>query len=186
MKKLCKFIENNNFQILKVLVSYIISSFLTIYIIGQLRKKEDWLKLNAEIISNKNINVTSIEYIMVIFALLSIFFIPVIMGFLKDDKFNGKALVGVVVSIIGFVVGISFIGRPIINDYIVFLLFLFIICWIYILINFIIIIYKWLWETSYIKGNKVKKKYKKIDTKKLSLLWAIIIFILGILFNFKK
>lgn len=73
MKKLCKFIENNNFQILKVLVSYIISSFLTIYIIGQLRKKEDWLKLNAEIISNKNINATFIEYIMVIFALLSIF-----------------------------------------------------------------------------------------------------------------
>ena len=48
------------------------------------------------------------------------------------------------------------------------------------------VVYSWLWETSYIKGNKVKKKYKKIDTKKLSLLWAIIIFVLGILFNFKK
>lgn len=64
--------------------------------------------------------------------------------------------------------------------------YLSVIYFVYVLLEVLEVVYSWLWETSYIKWNKVKKKYKKIDTKKLSLLWAIIIFILGILFNFKK
>lgn len=64
-------------------------------------------------------------------------------------------------------------------------IYLSVIYFVYILLEALEVVYNWLWETSYIKGNKVKKKYKKIDIKKLSLLWAIIIFILGILFNFK-
>lgn len=57
---------------------------------------------------------------------------------------------------------------------------------IYTILEVFEVIYNWLWEATYIKGNKIKKKYRRLDTKKLSLVWAIIIFILGILFNFKK
>lgn len=58
------------------------------------------------------------------------------------------------------------------------ILFLFFLFWI--IIDFVIIIYKWLWV------RKDDENTKQMDIAKLNLLWLILAFILGILFNIRK
>lgn len=61
---------------------------------------------------------------------------------------------------------------------IILVLFLFFLFWT--IIDFVIIIYKWLWV------RKDDENAKQMDIAKLNLLWLILAFILGILFNIRK
>lgn len=58
------------------------------------------------------------------------------------------------------------------------IIFLFFLFWI--IVDFVIIIYRWLWI------NKDDTDTKQIDATKLNLLWLILAFILGLVFNIKK
>ena len=170
----------------KLLISVIISGILTNFFIIKLDKYLDIIVNQKERIFECNlVNLLLLIIVMISFILLIWF--PYIIMFSKNDNKQKIRyyLLGLTVSLslylylyLLYYKKISFI--IVIGVYLSFIYF------VYVLLEALEVVYSWLWETSYIKGNKVKKKYKKIDTKKLSLLWAIIIFVLGILFNFKK
>ena len=170
----------------KLLISVIVSGILTNFFIIKLDKY-------LNIIVNKEggffkfnlVNLSLLIIAMISFILLLLF--PYIIMFSKNDKKQQIRyyLLGLTLSLNVYLY-LYLLNYKKIIFIIVIGIYLSVIYFVYVLLEVLEVVYSWLWETSYIKGNKVKKKYKKIDTKKLSLLWAIIIFILGILFNFKK
>ena len=170
----------------KLLIAIIISGILTNLIVRILVKYLDVIVNQKERIFEYNlVNVLSLIVAMISFVLL--FSFPFIIMYSKNDdkQKNRYYLLGVILVLnLFFYFYLLEYKKIIILG--VMLIYLSVIYFVYVLLEALEVVYNWLWETSYIKGNKVKKKYKKIDTKKLSLLWAIIIFVLGILFNFKK
>ena len=170
----------------KLLISVIISGILTNFFIIKLDKYLDIIVNQKERIFECNlVNLLLLIIVMISFVLLIWF--PYIIMFSKNDNKQKIRyyLLGLTVSL-SLYLYLYLLYYKKISFIIVIGVYLSVIYFVYVLLEALEVVYSWLWETSYIKGNKVKKKYKKIDTKKLSLLWAIIIFVLGILFNFKK
>lgn len=170
----------------KLLISVIISGILTNFFIIKLDKYLDIIVNQKERIFECNlVNLLLLIIVMISFILLIWF--PYIIMFSKNDNKQKIRyyLLGLTVSL-SLYLYLYLLYYKKISFIIVIGVYLSVIYFVYVLLEALEVVYSWLWETSYIKGNKVKKKYKKIDTKKLSLLWAIIIFVLGILFNFKK
>lgn len=170
----------------KLLISVIISGILTNFFIIKLDKYLDIIVNQKERIFECNlVNLLLLIIAMISFILLVWF--PYIIMFSKNDNKQKIRyyLLGLTVSL-SLYLYLYLLYYKKITFIIVIGIYLSVIYFVYVLLEALEVVYNWLWETSYIKGNKVKKKYKKIDTKKLSLLWAIIIFVLGILFNFKK
>lgn len=169
----------------KLSISIIISGILTNFFIIKLDKYLDIIVNKEEgFLEFNSVNISLIIITMISFFLLICF--PYIIMFSKKDKKQKIIyyLLGLVLSL-SLYLYLYLLYYKKITFIIVIGIYLTVIYFVYILLEALEVVYNWLWETSYIKGNKVKKKYKKIDIKKLSLLWAIIIFILGILFNFK-
>lgn len=170
----------------KLLISVIISGFMTNFVVKKLDKYLDIIVNQKERIFECNlVNLSLLIIAMTSFILL--LFFPYIIMFSKNDKKQQIRyyLLGLTLSLNVYLY-LYLLNYKKITFIIVIGIYLSVIYFFYVLLEVLEVVYSWLWETSYIKGNKVKKKYKKIDTKKLSLLWAIIIFVLGILFNFKK
>ena len=170
----------------KLLISVIISGILTNFFIIKLDKYLDIIVNQKERIFECNL-VNLLLLIIVIISFILLICFPYIIMFYKN--YNKQKiryyLLGLTVSL-SLYLYLYLLYYKKISFIIVIGVYLSVIYFVYVLLEALEVVYSWLWETSYIKGNKVKKKYKKIDTKKLSLLWAIIIFVLGILFNFKK
>lgn len=170
----------------KLLISVIISGILTNFFIIKLYGYLDVIVNQKERIFECNlVNLLLLIIAMISFILLICF--PYIIMFSKNDNKQKIRyyLLGLTVSL-SLYLYLYLLYYKKISFIIVIGVYLSVIYFVYVLLEVLEVVYSWLWETSYIKGNKVKKKYKKIDTKKLSLLWAIIIFVLGILFNLKK
>ena len=170
----------------KLLISVIISGFMTNFVVKKLDKYLDIIVNQKERIFECNLVNLSLLIIAMTSFILLLFFSYIIM-FSKNDKKQQIRyyLLGLTLSLNVYLY-LYLLNYKKITFIIVIGIYLSVIYFFYVLLEVLEVVYSWLWETSYIKGNKVKKKYKKIDTKELSLLWAIIIFVLGILFNFKK
>lgn len=162
---------------------FIISSFMLIYVMKYIRQENGVLleKPNGSSIKdllNYEWSVFSLS-VMLIFVILPIVYILGEGNPFKVDKIVVGLIVVLDVYLIShysvFDLKIDYKLSAIIHFN------LYVLVWLFL--EFITKFYNWLWETSYIKGNKVKRKYERLDVKKLSLLWAIIIFILGILFK---
>lgn len=174
----------------KVILSFILSGIITNIIVIKLLKYFSVSKEQNSDIKNSICDYSFIEILLIVLFSISIvllFTLPFFIMNLQQDerKKNRYYLLGVI--LIGYLT-LSFYlynyKKVIVSE--VLYIYFSITYFIYTILEVFEVIYNWLWEETYIKGNKIKKKYRRLDTKKLSLVWAIIIFILGILFNFKK
>lgn len=184
-QKIIKKIINKKNNIIKALYIFLISAFLTLYSMKYIRNNYELIK--QAFIGRLN-NLTYFEYILV-FAIIVVlaYFIPLLTLKVKGNSINSKVSLSCFLLMWDCFLIDDFISRGFpIDSRTVNSIYLNIFMIVWYLVDLIIIIYYWLWETTYYKGNKIKKKYRKLNIKKLSLLWAIIIFILGILFNYKK
>lgn len=119
-------------------------------------------------------------WILVVIFSISIYILLILPAFIKKKKIQ-KKIVGIGIGLIGTVRYMYLVSEC--KEYktisilfvIIFLFFLF-----WIIVDFAIIVYRWLWI------NKDDKDKKQIDTTKLNLLWLILAFILGLVFNIKK
>ena len=119
-------------------------------------------------------------WILVVIFSISIYILLILPAFIKQKKIQRK-IVGIGIGLIGIVRYMYLVSEY--KEYktisilfvIIFLFFLF-----WIIVDFAIIVYRWLWI------NKDDKDTKQIDTTKLNLLWLILAFILGLVFNIKK
>lgn len=100
---------------------------------------------------------------------------------LMDKKKMLVKIVGLGISSIGSVLfGLVTLEKKqiVLSEIMFFIAFLIFFFWT--IIDFVIIIYKWLWV------RKDDENAKQMDITKLNLLWLILAFILGILFNIRK
>ena len=119
-------------------------------------------------------------WILVVIFSISIYILLILPAFIKQKKIQ-KKIVGIGIGLIGTVRYVYLVSEY--KEYktisilfvIIFLFFLF-----WIIVDFAIIVYRWLWI------NKDDKGTKQIDATKLNLLWLILAFILGLVFNIKK
>ena len=152
----------------KVILSFILSGIITNIIVIKLFKYFSVSKEQNSDIKKSIFDYSFIEILLVVLFSISVvllFTLPFfIMNLQQDERKKNRY----------YLLGLILFGYFSITYF------------IYKILEVFEVIYNWLWETTYYKGNKIKKKYRKLNIKKLSLLWAIIIFILGILFNFKK
>ena len=119
-------------------------------------------------------------WILVVIFSISIYILLILPAFIKQKKIQ-KKIVGIGIGLIGTVRYMYLVSEY--KEYktisilfvIIFLFFLF-----WIIVDFAIIVYRWLWI------NKDDKGTKQIDATKLNLLWLILAFILGLVFNIKK
>lgn len=174
----------------KVILSFILSGIITNIIVIKLLKYFSVSKEQNSNIKNSIFDYSFIEILLAVLLTISVvllFTLPFFIMNLQQDerKKNGYYFLGVI--LIGYLT-LSFYLYNYKKVFVLEVLYIYfsITYFIYKILEVFEVIYNWLWETTYIKGNKIKKKYRRLDTKKLSLVWAIIIFILGILFNFKK
>lgn len=174
----------------KVILSFILSGIITNIIVIKLLKYFSVSKEQNSNIKNSIFDYSFIEILLAVLFLISVvllFTLPFFIMNLQQDerKKNRYYLLGVI--LFGYLT-LSFYLYNYKKVFVLEVLYIYfsITYFIYKILEVFEVIYNWLWEVTYIKGNKIKKKYRRLDTKKLSLVWAIIIFILGILFNFKK
>ena len=100
---------------------------------------------------------------------------------LMDKKTMLVKIVGLGISSIGTVLfGLAILEEKqiVLSGIMFFIAFLIFFFWT--IIDFIIIIYKWLWI------RKDDENVKQMDIVKLNLLWLILAFVLGILVNIRK
>ena len=119
-------------------------------------------------------------WILVVIFSISIYILLIIPAFIKQKKIQ-KKIVGIVIGLIGTVLYLYLVSeyKEYKTIFILFvIIFLFFLFWI--IVDFTIIVYRWLWI------NKDDKGTKQIDATKLILLWLILAFILGLVFNIKK
>ena len=122
----------------------------------------------------------TLMWILVVIFSISIYILLILPAFIKQKKIQ-KKIVGIGIGLIGTVRYMYLVSEY--KEYktisilfvIIFLFFLF-----WIIVDFAIIVYRWLWI------NKDDKGTKQIDATKLNLLWLILAFILGLVFNIKK
>ena len=174
----------------KVILSFILSGIITNIIVIKLLKYFSVSKEQNSDIKKSIFDYSSIEILLTVLFSISVvllFTLPFFIMNLQQDerKKNRYYFLGVI--LIGYLT-LSFYLYNYKEVVVLEVLYIYfsITYFIYTILEVFEVIYNWLWEATYIKGNKIKKKYRRLDTKKLSLVWAIIIFILGILFNFKK
>lgn len=170
------FVRNEN-GVIKILFSLLISTFLTAFLVGRLRKILPYITLKVEEMKSVEIKVTNLEYILLIIGVLLILLIPVILMFLDKEKKYLKIIFFVVICANAFVVFVNLWNVLEISEYLVLSLFLLVWSIIYMIIELLINTYKWLWIS------KDDKDKKQIDVAKLTFIWAIIIFIYGIFFK---
>lgn len=174
---------------LKILLAIILSGFVTNLVAIKLLNYIDYIN-NSKLDINNNL-VEIILFTLFLISVMLLLLLPFFIMTAQRDKKKKTQYFILGISVVGFITLYAYSFKYV-KIRLIFILFLYftIIYFVYILLKVIEIsfnkIYSWLWETSYIKGNKVKRKYRRLDTKKLSLLWAIIIFILGLLFNFNR
>ena len=106
---------------------------------------------------------------------LSIYILLILPAFIKQKKIQ-KKIVGIGIGLIGTVRYMYLVSEY--KEYKTISILLFFLFWI--IVDFVIIIYRWLWI------NKDDTDTKQIDATKLNLLWLILAFILGLVFNIKK
>lgn len=174
----------------KVILSFILSGIITNIIVIKLLKYFSVSKEQNSDIKKSIFDYSSIEILLTVLFSISVvllFTLPFFIMNLQQDerKKNRYYFLGVI--LIGYLT-LSFYLYNYKEVVLLEVLYIYfsITYFIYTILEVFEVIYNWLWEATYIKGNKIKKKYRRLDTKKLSLVWVIIIFILGILFNFKK
>lgn|GEM_PF-2859619 len=174
----------------KVILSFILSGIITNIIVIKLFKYFSVSKEQNSDIKKSIFDYSFIEILLVVLFSISVvllFTLPFFIMNLQQDerKKNRYYLLGLI--LFGYLT-LSFYLYNYKKVFVSEVLYIYfsITYFIYKILEVFEVIYNWLWETTYYKGNKIKKKYRKLNIKKLSLLWAIIIFILGILFNFKK
>ena len=174
----------------KVILSFILSGIITNIIVIKLLKYFSVSKEQNSDIKKSIFDYSSIEILLTVLFSISVvllFTLPFFIMNLQQDerKKNRYYLLGLI--LFGYLT-LSFYLYNYKKVFVSEVLYIYfsITYFIYKILEVFEVIYNWLWETTYYKGNKIKKKYRKLNIKKLSLLWAIIIFILGILFNFKK
>ena len=174
---------------LKILLAIILSGFVTNLVAIKLLNYIDYIN-NSKLDINNNL-VEIILFTLFLISVMLLLLLPFFIMTAQRDKKKKTQYFILGISVVGFITLYAYSFKYV-KIRLIFILFLYftIIYFVYILLKVIEIsfnkIYSWLWETSYIKGNKVKRKYRRLDTKKLSLLWAIIIFILGLLFNLNR
>ena len=177
------------YSILILTIIFIISGFVTNLVAIKLLNYIDYIN-NSKLDINNNL-VEIILFTLFLISVMLLLLLPFFIMTAQRDKKKKTQYFILGISVVGFITLYAYSFKYV-KIRLIFILFLYftIIYFVYILLKVIEIsfnkIYSWLWETSYIKGNKVKRKYRRLDTKKLSLLWAIIIFILGLLFNFNR
>lgn len=174
----------------KVILSFILSGIITNIIVIKLLKYFSVSKEQNSNIKNSIFDYSFIEILLAVLLTISVVLLFTlsffIMNLQQDErKKNRYYFLGVI--LFGYLT-LSFYLYNYKKVFVLAVLYIYfsITYFIYTILEVFEVIYNWLWEATYIKGNKIKKKYRRLDTKKLSLVWAIIIFILGILFNFKK
>ena len=170
------FVRNEN-SVIKILFSLLISTFLTAFLVGRLRKILPYIISKAKEIESVELKVTDLEYILLIIGFLLILLIPVILMFLDKEKKYLKIISFVAICVNAFVVFVNLWNVLEISEYLVLSLFLLVWSIIYIIIELLINTYKWLWIS------KDDKDSKQIDVAKLTFIWAIIIFIYGVFFK---
>ena len=174
---------------LKILLAIILSGFVTNLVAIKLLNYIDYINNSKLDINNSLVEI--ILFTLFLISVMLLLLLPFFIMTAQRDKKKKTQYFILGISVVGFITLYTYSFKYV-KIRLIFILFLYftIIYFVYILLKVIEIsfnkIYSWLWETSYIKGNKVKRKYRRLDTKKLSLLWAIIIFILGLLFNFNR
>lgn len=117
---------------------------------------------------------------LVVIFVISLYILLVLPVFLKPKKLSIK-IIGISISFFGSVTVYNglFINKEYNIFYsIIFMVFLFFLFWI--IIDLSKVVYKWIWI------EKDDENTKQIDTARLNLLWLILAFILGLLFNTKK
>lgn len=170
--KIGEYVENNRTKLAKLLFILGLTGAISSSGILVLLKEYKIMFINKY-----NIDITTILICIFSFS----FYMLLVPFILMDKKTMLVKIVGLGISSIGTVL----FGLVILEEkqivlsgimfFIVFLIFFF-----WTIIDFVIIIYKWLCV------RKDGENTKQMDIAKLNLLWLILAFILGILFNIRK
>lgn len=164
----------NSNRLLKILVVLFISCFATVLITSRIRRIIYLLNEKVNDVLNREVIALNIEKGILILGFILFYLILMIIGN-RDIKL--KNLYVMMFSPVLIMIIIYFFLKPEVNVVFVITVFLMVIWIVWVLLDFIIAVYKWLWIS------KDDRDKKQIDVAKLTFIWAIIIFIYGILFK---
>jgi len=170
--KIGEYVENNRTKLAKLLFILGLTGAISSSGILVLLKEYKIMFINKY-----NIDITTILVCIFSFS----FYMLLAPFILMDKKTMLVKIVGLGISSIGTVLfGLAILDKKqiVLSGIMFFIAFLIFFFWI--IIDFLIIIYKWLWV------RKDDENAKQMDIVKLNLLWLILAFILGILFNIRK
>lgn len=189
--------SNNYIEKIMFLVNLGISSILTSVTILYIKKKQ-FIHLVEDVGANfkykQNNNLLESVHIYDIFAYVGIITLLIILPFyfLKILEKNNSFTIYQSIKISIIICSVIYLFRYIYNisaEYFSLLFFVNYWCAISLLYNLVVLvikkIYNWLCDIPHSKPYKPKTN-KKLNVAKLTLLWTIIVFILGLIFNIKK
>ena len=172
INKIDEYVESNRTKLAKLLFILGLTGIISSSAILVLLKKYEIMFINKY-----DIDITTILVYIFSFS----FYMLLAPFILMNKKMMLVKIVGLGISSIGTVLfGLAILVKKqiVLRGIMFFIAFLIFFFWT--IIDFVIIIYKWLWV------KKDDENIKQMDIAKLNLLWLILAFILGILFNIRK
>lgn len=159
--------------ILKSVMIFFFSGFITIYILNKIKNNFMPIILDKNSYINTISSGNSFESFIILISVILLLCMPLVINF---KTFTSKLKLGimVVISIINIIAYIILISTATMNIFIKCVVYLTVSYLVWLVIDLLIYIYNWLWIP--------KEKTKQIDVAKLTFIWAIIVFLLNLIF----
>jgi hypothetical protein len=154
------------------IISMGLGGLITIYIVNLFRFNLSSLNINIPIGIEENLRPRTLEIGIFLFSIIAILSSPLLSQKIEQDKYKPFKIIVLIFLIIANLASfMTAIAQNNINNTFIVLLLALSICVIKLILKFFILAYEWI---------LMKDKVTQVDVAKVTLIWAIIAFILGV------